>query len=550
MHKMQPKREQGFSLIVAMLALMLLSAVAVGMMFMASTETAVSANFKSEESAYFAARAGVEEVRDRMLPSPPSPGGAFSIIGSLPAFMPGPTGPWALYILNGKNPKTGANMAMPDVTNIADPTNIVADDELCHDFPSYMGPTAANIRCTALPGTSGWYTSTTSIAPLPVDYKWVRVTLKANNSYGGTNSALFVDSTKTGVNAGNQVCWNGSGVGAHQVVADALQPCGNISASPVYLVTALAVSPSGGSNGAKRMVQLEIAQTYQTNNQPGGLYAVGNTCGALSLQGGATTGSFNSGTEGTPTNPPSNLANSGGDVGTNGNTYLGGSSVNVNGSINTNEPNTVGSCPGNGVTISGNPGHGTVNNTSPYTPPVPPMPNPLPPTSSVTLNGNTLTASGGPWGNVTIKGTVTLTGGPDINHPAVYTMNSLNENGNATLVITGPVILNLAGVGVVTVLDLTGNGFSNTTNVPSEFVINYGGTDTMRLNGGSTAYGVINAPNSNITFLGGSNFYGQAVGNTINDQGGTSFYWDKSLVAPPSPNTAAFHEVAMRELSY
>src|ERR1700693_2605668 len=98
-HRTQQKTEQGFSLIVALLALMLLSAVAVGMMFIASTETAVSSNFKSEETAYFAARAGVEEVRDRMLPSPPSPSGSvvnvlgqsapFSINGSLPAFMPG-----------------------------------------------------------------------------------------------------------------------------------------------------------------------------------------------------------------------------------------------------------------------------------------------------------------------------------------------------------------------------------------------------------------------------------------------------------------------------
>src|SRR6266496_5098326 len=107
MHKMHQEKEQGFSLIVALLALMLLSAVAVGMMFMASTETAVSSNFKSEETAYFAARGGVEEVRDRMLPSPPSPAGtftnflgqttSFSINGSLPTFMPGVGGtPWAL----------------------------------------------------------------------------------------------------------------------------------------------------------------------------------------------------------------------------------------------------------------------------------------------------------------------------------------------------------------------------------------------------------------------------------------------------------------------
>jgi PilX N-terminal len=565
MHKMHRKTEQGFSLIVSLLALMLLSAVAIGMMFMASTETTVSSNFKSEETAYFAARAGVEEVRDRMLPPPASPTGNFtnwlgqtttySINGLLPACMPGfcsAGNPWALYILNGKNPKTGANMAMPDVTNIGDPTNIVADDELCHDFPGVAGtgvagmtPVAANIRCSGthgLPGGTSWYASTTSIAPLPVDFKWVRVTLKANNTY-----PLVVDASQP---AGNQVCWSGSGTGANQVVVAAGQHCADLNASPVYLVTALAVSPSGGSNGAKRIVQLEVGQTYIPSNLPAGLFAVGTGCSALSIAGNAQTGSFNSATEGAATNPPSNLTNSGGDVGSNGNIFVGGSSSNVNGDIHTNDPTSIGACPGNGVTVSGGPGMGSILSTVPYNPPIPPMPNPLPPTTSKTYNGTTLTAAGGPYGNVTIKGTVTLTGGPDASHPAVYTFNSLSENGNATLAITGPVIINLAGVGVGTVLDLTGNGFSNSTNIPSNFVINYGGSDAMRLSGGSDAYGIINAPNSAIEFRGGSNFYGQAVGLTIDDQGGTNFYWDTSLSVPPPVNTSAYHEIAMRELSY
>ena len=52
-----------------------------------------------------------------------------------------------------------------------------------------------------------------------------------------------------------------------------------------------------------------------------------------------------------------------------------------------------------------------------------------------------------------------------------------------------------------------------------------------------------------ITFRGGSNFYGQAIGKTIDDQGGTNFYWDTSLVSPPA-NTNSFYAISMRELSY
>jgi hypothetical protein len=567
-HKTQQKTEQGFSLIVALLALMLLSAVAVGMMFIASTETAVSSNFKSEETAYFAARAGVEEVRDRMLPSPPSPGGAFSINGLLPAptAMPG-SNPWALYILNGKNPQTGANMAIGDVTNPANLAagSIVADDELCHDFYGYAGMTyaAANIRCSGsngLPSGTNWYTSTTSIAPLPVDYKWVRVTLKANNSYGGANTNLWVDNTSpTLLKPGTaQVCLFGSQTGAHEVVVPAVPPgqtCASLNATPVYLVTALAVSPSGGSKGAKRMVQQEIAQFFGSSNLPGGLFAVGTGCGALSLQGGAKTGSFDSATESSATNPPSNLTNTGGDVGSNGNIYVGGSSTDVNGKIHTDQPTTIGSCPGSGVSVSGNPSIGSVVTSAPFSPSIPPMPNPLPPQKTYPKPPASIPSPlpPGSYGNVNITGTVTLSGGTTGN-PAVYTMNSLSMSGNATLQINGPVVLNFAGVNLngnpPVVLDMTGGSFSNTTNIPSDLVINYGGTDSMKVSGGTGAYAEINAPNSAITLIGGSNFYGQIVGNTINDQGGTNFYWDTSLIPPPTTNTTTFARVAMRELSY
>src|SRR5437588_13065041 len=67
MRRVDRKSERGVSLLFSMLALLLLTAIAAGMMFMSSTETSISSNFKAEETAYFASGAGVEEVRDRML---------------------------------------------------------------------------------------------------------------------------------------------------------------------------------------------------------------------------------------------------------------------------------------------------------------------------------------------------------------------------------------------------------------------------------------------------------------------------------------------------
>ena len=66
------RRESGVALLLSILALLLLSAIAAGMMYMANTETLVSNNFRQEEKVYFAARSGVEEVRDRMFPGNPN----------------------------------------------------------------------------------------------------------------------------------------------------------------------------------------------------------------------------------------------------------------------------------------------------------------------------------------------------------------------------------------------------------------------------------------------------------------------------------------------
>lgn len=537
MKRTNRKKEQGISLLLAMLALLLMTAIAAGMMFMSSTEKSIDTNFKAEETAYFAARGGVEEVRDRMLPTNTN-----TISPLLPASLPS-AGGGVLYIL-----QSGVTMA--NVTSISS-TNPLADDELCHDWgtSAFGGMTyqPANVRCVDLPAGTAWYTPqqttctggtpcTVSVAPYSLEYKWVRVTQKANYS-----SAYTVDGSQPGA---NQVCWNGTSEVARPTTiasCNAMTP----NASPVYLVTALAVMPSG----ARRIVQQEIAQAPPVTTPNDGYFATGTGCTALNIAGNASTGSFNTGAAGyTPTNPPSNVANSNGNVGANGSVAVGGSSTAVNGTIATNLPASLGACPANGVSKSGNPVMGPLAHLpNQYFPPVPPLPNPLPPQSNVTYRNTTL--GPGAYGNVTLQGSVALNGGTAGN-PAVYTMNSLAFNGNANVTINGPIIINLAGVGQTTVLSMTGGSFSNNTYVPSNFQINYGGSGSMTIAGGTAAYAVINAPNAAISFHGGSNFYGSAVGATIDDQGGTGLYWDTSLHTPPPANSNNFYEISQRELSY
>ena len=541
------QREQGIALLLSILCLLLLTAIAAGMMYLSATEASINGNFKSEETAYFAARAGVEEVRDRILPA-----NSNTINASLPTTLPSSTG-GVLYILNG--------VSSTDITTNTSP---YFDDELCHDFAtigSWSENTTTNQRCKTLPSGTSWYTcvptpcttasnSAYANSTFPLEYKWVRVTLKSNNS-----TAYAVDGNGTHT---FPVCWTGSvetvtAGGALPVASQcfALKPGADYT--PVYLVTAMAVMPNGG----RRVVQQELAEN-PTGTLPGGMFAAGPGCGPpvpLNLAGNANTGSFNSstGTYNAATGTYSNQVNSGGDVGSNGGISLGGTSTAINGTISTNLPGTVGACPANGVSKSGSPTYTGISGGAPvYTPPVPPLPNPLPPQTTYPPKGVTMPnpLPAGSYGNVTIKGAVTLAGGTDINHPAIYSINTLNFNGGATLTITGPVVINLAGQPSVTpVLDMTGGTFANTTHLPGDFVINYGGSGGMTITGGTNDFAVVNAPNSAITMKGGSNFYGQIVGKTIDDQGGTSFYWDKSLVTPP-PNTNPLYEISLRELSY
>src|SRR5207244_12517924 len=90
---------------------------------------------------------------------------------------------------------------------------------------------------------------------------------------------------------------------------------------------------------------------------------------------------------------------------------------------------------------------------------------------------------------------------------------------------------------------------SNTINRVIEIDVKYGSINPMNINGGNNAFAVINAPNSALTFKGNSNFYGQAIGKTVDVQGNGHFYWDKALVTPP-PDINPLYEISLREWSY
>ena len=636
------RKESGVALLLSILALLLLSAIAVSMMYMSSTEASVNGNFKNQETEYFAARAGLEEIRDRMIPgtapysingidginpnapNPPCPGEANCY---LPTQLPSAANNGSVvYLL-----QSGMTTSQIFTATIGGAPNPLFDDELCHDYAPYgqMQTALANVRCQHLPGGSGqaWYSIPglgngtvvsapglpanspgVSFAPNwqngaasnPLDWKWARITLKANNS-----TAYAVDG-----NGGNGaiVCYNGtSEVPLPPALAGQPAPiaCQQMvpSASPVYLVTALAVSITG----ARRLIQSEMAQVPLIPAP--GLFATGNGCGGagnnppivpFQIGGGATTYSYDGNTLPNPT--PATANTTGGNIGANGAISLQGSSTSVNGTISSTLPAGITGCPTSSTAVSGQP---TVLGTpitsltpsqiandmplipTPFNPPVPPIPSKVPTTLCTAQNGclspiqtctqtcnkvkgklvctTTCVTSGytlapGSYGDIQLTGgtNLTLTGG-------TYNINSITVTGNSNVVIAGSTTINLAGQNdshfnpsTSTVADFTGGSLTNSSGNPANLTINYGGTGafdssgnsipSIILNGGSGVYAIVNAPQANLSFKGGGNFYGQAIAETIDDRGGTNFFYDTSL--NNDVNDSPFVEISMRELSY
>jgi hypothetical protein len=221
--------QRGVALLMALIALLIIGAITAGAILLSNTETSVSSNFRDEQLAFFSAKAGVEEARDRMQK------GVTDTLrtASLPTTLPGTAGS-VLYILNPANGETVAPWNGSSSTTYP-------DDEICKETSTI----ACSSNLPSLSSCSSWCVSTTAssvYAASPVlPWKWVRVMLKQNN-------ALTSYSTNGVSTSGAQTCWNGTN--------EETTSCAPPDFLPVYTMTALAVTPTG----SRRMVQAEIAE--------------------------------------------------------------------------------------------------------------------------------------------------------------------------------------------------------------------------------------------------------------------------------------------------
>lgn len=262
-------KERGVAMFMAIFALLLLTAIAAGFVFMANTETAINSNYRSSQQAYFAAKAGLEEARARIgfgigdITAPAKSG-----LPALPTATPNTSTPHVVYIINPRGTETIAPW---------DPSNQYWDDSLCKaNYPGLaLDYGSAGIPCagTAPTGTA-WYASTNSTLPgVGTDHsfpmKWARISLKTNRASspktasGGYPTSVNCIGTDCADSTANDVliCWDGD----KQILLPSgytnchTPPAGTTNEyRPVYLLTAMAVVPSGLGR-SRRVLTMEVA---------------------------------------------------------------------------------------------------------------------------------------------------------------------------------------------------------------------------------------------------------------------------------------------------
>ena len=244
------RNERGMALILVLLTLLLLAAVGMGILYVSDAETSITGNYRDSQLAFFAMRAGLEEVRDRMRSTSIAP-------ITLPTAMPG-TANSILYVINPAGPG--------DPVDPKDSASAYFDDEFCHEnFANAPAVGTLGVPCSASQGPPAGSVAAyvNSAAQIPnsntaaaLKYKWVRVTLKQN----GTIAGATVDAARP---AGDQVCFQTLGnqevpvglVGGGIYATCAAALAAGLDASPVYIVTSLAVTPQG----SRRIGQYEVA---------------------------------------------------------------------------------------------------------------------------------------------------------------------------------------------------------------------------------------------------------------------------------------------------
>jgi hypothetical protein len=225
------RSEAGVALLIAIFVLLLIGVTAIALILSSGAESALAGNYRSSASTYYAALAGIEEARGRLLPSNPD---YLGLSVALPA--PFPLGQ-VIYI---KNPLIPSEVINP--TDLSNPST--------YPDKNYPGEFAGTPYAT--PTTVQFANSVSPVAGIPgALYKWVRINAV-------TERSLKLDVDGNGSNNGTTpLYYDYACLDAPGKPGPGPNLCLNHSPNAVQAleVTALAALP----NGSQKLLQYIVA---------------------------------------------------------------------------------------------------------------------------------------------------------------------------------------------------------------------------------------------------------------------------------------------------
>lgn len=209
------RRQKGIALLISIFVLLLISVVAIALIVSSGTESAMAGNYRTATSVYYAALAGLEEARGRLLGKNTN-----SFKNTAPTLLPSPGTALPVgqpfYIIN---PVSGETVAPWD------PTSLYPDTEFATEFSSsgysLPNPSPSTGSLTTVAGIQG---------PL---FKWVRVNAVSEKSLN-----LDVDSDGT-LDPSKPIYYDGTRLNVTSTGAQ------------VFEITSFAILP----NGSQKMLQ-------------------------------------------------------------------------------------------------------------------------------------------------------------------------------------------------------------------------------------------------------------------------------------------------------
>jgi hypothetical protein len=244
-HRIGRQKEAGVALLLSIFVLLAISVVAIAMIVASGTESALAGNYRASTSAYYAATAGLEEGRGRLLSKNTN-----YFDNTVATFMPALGTTLAVgqvrYILNSKGGEVVAPLTFGTPATYP-------DTEYALEFGA--NPLAANTQTIVS-------TSALAAGVTPPLYKWVRITPATEHSLGEHQAGVAAvgrDVNGDGVYNNTIPLFYDSGLIPPKLIVNAAPPN---TAQQVFQITALAVLP----NRTEKLLQYTVAaQTFNLN---------------------------------------------------------------------------------------------------------------------------------------------------------------------------------------------------------------------------------------------------------------------------------------------